>query len=178
MRAIVSVAGWTQTLRRRGDTGPIRYGRSHTAPGVPAEDAVRVILAEARRIASPKCHAESVGQGASGRKSSVRSLIGARESALSAQREKATRDFLGDAPPTLDDGEMIDLADDAEEAMPSTVTVKGLRAAEELIVPLETSYYAADADLLPLLARAIDRIHRSESVSSLFEPPNRELEDR
>ena len=131
MRAIVSVAGWTQTLRRRGDTGPIRYGRSHTAPGVPAEDAVRVILAEARRIASPKCHAESVGQGASGRKSSVRSLIGARESALSAQREKATRDFLGDAPPTLDDGEMIDIADDAEEAMPSTVTVKGLRAAEE-----------------------------------------------
>ena len=50
MRAIVSVAGWTQTLRRRGDTGPIRYGRSHTAPGVPAEDAVRVILAEARRV--------------------------------------------------------------------------------------------------------------------------------
>ncbi len=131
MRAIVSVAGWTQTLRRRGDTGPIRYGRSHTAPGVPAEDAVRVILAEARRIASPKCHAESVGQGASGRKSSVRSLVGSRESALSAQREKATRAFLGDAPPTLDDGEMIDLADDAEEAMPLTATMRGLRAAEE-----------------------------------------------
>ena len=50
MRAIVSVAGWTQTLRRRDDTDPIRYGRSHTAPGVPAEDAVRVILAEARKV--------------------------------------------------------------------------------------------------------------------------------
>lgn len=50
LRAIVSVAGWAQTPRRRGDTGPIRYGRSHTAPGVAAEDAVRVILAEARRV--------------------------------------------------------------------------------------------------------------------------------
>lgn len=131
-RAIVSVAGWTQTLRRRGDTGPIRYGRSHTAPGVPAEDAVRVILAEARRIASPKCHAESVGQGVGGRKHSPRSLTGARESALSAQREKATRAFLGDAQPTLDDGEMIDLADDAEEALPVTVHLRGMRAAETL----------------------------------------------
>lgn len=65
------------------------------------------------------------------KKLSTRGLVGSRESALSAQREKATRAFLGDAPPTLDDGEMIDLADDAEEAMPSTVTVKGLRAAEE-----------------------------------------------
>lgn len=131
MRAIVSVAGWTQTLRRRGDTGPIRYGRSHTAPGVPAEDAVRVILAEARRIASPKCHAESVGQGASGRKSSVRSLTGARESALSAQREKATRAFLGEEPAERDEGEMIDLADDAADALPVTIHVRGLRAAEE-----------------------------------------------
>ena len=50
LRAIVSVAGWAQTPRRRGDTGPIRYGRSHTAPGVAAEDAVRVILAEARKV--------------------------------------------------------------------------------------------------------------------------------
>jgi hypothetical protein len=128
MRAIVSVAGWTQTLRRRGDTGPIRYGRSHTAPGVPAEDAVRVILAEARRIASPKCHAESVRQGVGGRKPSPRSLTGARESALSAQREKATRTFLGEEPAERDEGEVID---DADELFAPTVAVKGLRAAEE-----------------------------------------------
>ncbi len=63
MRAIVSVAGWTQTLRRRGDTGPIRYGRSHTAPGVPAEDAVRVILAEARKVVA--AHAPSISPAAS-----------------------------------------------------------------------------------------------------------------
>ena len=133
MRAIVSVAGWTQTLRRRGDTGPIRYGRTHTAPGIVAEDAVRVILDEARRITAPACHAESVGQGASGRKplGGGRSLTGSRESALSAQREKATRAFLGDESARLDDGEMIDLADDAEEAMPLTATMRGMRAAEE-----------------------------------------------
>ena len=131
LRAIVSVAGWTQTLRRRGDTGPIRYGRAHAAPGVAAEDAVRVILDEARRITAPACHAESVGQGSSGRKPSARSLTGSRESALSAQREKATRAFLGDESARLDDGEMIDLADDAEEAMPLTATMRGLRAAEE-----------------------------------------------
>ena len=34
---------------RRGDTGPIRYGRSHTAPGRGGRDAVRVITAEARK---------------------------------------------------------------------------------------------------------------------------------
>jgi len=51
MRALVSVAGWVTTLRRRGDTGPIRYGRTHTSRGVAAEDAVRVILAEARKVA-------------------------------------------------------------------------------------------------------------------------------
>ena len=34
------------------------------------------------------------------------------------------------------------------------------------------------ASIAPLLARAIDRIHRSESVSSLFEPSARELDGR
>lgn len=63
LRAIVSVAGWTQTLRRRGDTGPIRYGRSHAAPGVAAEDAVRVILAEARKVVA--AHASTISPAAS-----------------------------------------------------------------------------------------------------------------
>lgn len=50
LRAIIAVGGWTQTLRRLGDTGPIRYARLLTDKGVPAEDAVRVILAEARKV--------------------------------------------------------------------------------------------------------------------------------
>lgn len=63
---------------------------------------------------------------------SSRGLVGSREAALCTQREKATRAFLGDEDTRLDRGEMIDLADDAEEAMPVTAAIKGLRAAEEL----------------------------------------------
>ncbi len=130
-RAALSVAGWLRVGPSVFGGGPVLYAPALSAKGLPLAEAHAAVMAEARRITAPACHAESVGQGASGRKSSPRSLTGSRESALSAQREKATRTFLGDAPPTLDDGEMIDLADDAEEAMPSTVTVKGLRAAEE-----------------------------------------------
>lgn len=67
------------------------------------------------------------------KKPTTRSLTGSREAALSAQRERDTRAFLGDESTIgLDDGEMIDLADDAEEAMPVTVNLRGMRAAEEL----------------------------------------------
>jgi len=59
------------------------------------------------------------------------SLVGSREAALVAQRERDTRAFLGTEFPTLDESEGIDLADDAEEALPLTVTMRGLRAAEE-----------------------------------------------
>ena len=130
-RAALSVAGWLCVGPSVFGGGPVLYAPAMGVKGLPLAEAHAAVMAEARRIASPKCHAESVGQGASGRKPSARSLIGARESALTAQREKATRDFLGDALPTLDDGEMIDLADDAEEAMPLTATMRGLRAAEE-----------------------------------------------
>jgi len=59
------------------------------------------------------------------------SLVGSRESARTAQREKDTRAFLDTEVAGLDDGEMIDLADDAEEALPLTVQMRGMRAAEE-----------------------------------------------
>jgi hypothetical protein len=62
----------------------------------------------------------------------ARSLTGSREAALSAQRERDTRAFLGDEDTRVDDGEMIDLADDAEEAMPLTAQMRGMRAAETL----------------------------------------------
>jgi hypothetical protein len=130
-RAALSVAGWLRVGPSVFGGGPVLYAPALSAKGLPLAEAHAAVMAEARRIASPKCHAESVRQGVGGRKPSPRSLTGSRESALSAQREKATRPFLGDAPPTLDDGEMIDLADDAEEAMPLTATMRGLRAAEE-----------------------------------------------
>lgn len=50
---------------------------------------------------------------------------------IEVAREKATRAFLGEEPAERDEGEVIDLADDAEEAMPLTATMRGLRAAEE-----------------------------------------------
>jgi hypothetical protein len=130
-RAALSVAGWLRVGPSVFGGGPVLYAPAMGVKGLPLAEAHAAVMVEARRITSPECHAESVGQGVGGRKPSPRSLTGSRESALTAQREKATRDFLGDALPTLDDGEMIDLADDAEEAMPPTVAVKGLRAAEE-----------------------------------------------
>jgi hypothetical protein len=68
MRAIIAIAGWTQTLRRAGDTGPIRYSRLLTAKGVPAEDAVRVILAEARRVVGGLSSLSSGGSSAQRRR--------------------------------------------------------------------------------------------------------------
>lgn len=130
-RAALSVAGWLRVGPSVFGGGPVLYAPSMSAKGLPLAEAHAAVMAEARRIAAPKCHAESVGQGASGRKPSARSLVGSRESALSAQRERATRAFLGDEDTRLDDGEMIDLADDAEEAMPLTATMRGMRAAEE-----------------------------------------------
>lgn len=54
-----------------------------------------------------------------------------RPAQLAAQRERATRRFLGLAPLRLDESDPIDLADDAADALPLTATVRGLRAAEE-----------------------------------------------
>jgi hypothetical protein len=68
MRAIIAIAGWTQTLRRKGDTGPIRYSRLLTARGVPAEDAVRVILAEARKVVGSPSNLSSSGSSAQRRR--------------------------------------------------------------------------------------------------------------
>ena len=130
-RAALSVAGWLRVGPSVFGGGPVLYAPAMSAKGLPLAEAHAAVMAEARRITAPACHAESVGQGVGGRKSSVRSLVGSRESALTAQREKATRDFLGDESARLDDGEMIDLADDAEEAMPLTATMRGMRAAEE-----------------------------------------------
>lgn len=45
------------------------------------------------------------------------------------ERARATRAFLGDAAPVA--SARYDLADDVDDAMPSTATVKGLRAVEE-----------------------------------------------
>lgn len=45
------------------------------------------------------------------------------------ERERATRAFLGDEETAP--AHRYDLADDVDDAMPSTVAVKGLRAAEE-----------------------------------------------
>lgn len=66
-------------------------------------------------------------------KKPTRQSTGSRESAHVAQRERATRAFLGDADAVigLDEGALIDLADDAEEAMPDTAHLRGMRAAEE-----------------------------------------------
>ena len=56
--------------------------------------------------------------------------VGARQAHLVHQRERATRAFLGNEEPGLDGGEMIDLADDAEGALPITCHLRGMRAAE------------------------------------------------
>ena len=127
-RAALSVAGWLRVGPSVFGGGPVLYAPALSAKGLPLAEAHAAVMAEARRITAPACHAESVGQGASGRKPSARSLIGARESALTAQREKATRTFLGEEPAERDEGEVID---DADELFSPTVAVKGLRAAEE-----------------------------------------------
>lgn len=53
------------------------------------------------------------------------------ERRVEADRARAARAFFGDEDLSHDETDALDLADDVDDAMPSTVTVKGLRAAEE-----------------------------------------------